>query len=238
MLRQALFTRLVRQTLCQWCAADLEMRRQSEISKKTTQNVRDDGGKAELVKKSTQFPLSFMQYKVNGNWYSLLIGVFSFHFILLCARDMYDALLLQDDADLIDLPPESLWACLLSAAGLPASMCLRSEAGVTTTEAVGQAADGPLTQQETIKALDPNTSGGGGLIPAQSNVESASTNDSGILKTATVQDSVAGSSTAQVLSGLVVQPISWYQALVVIQLAYKARFRHVSMAGQAVQLIV
>ena len=141
---------------------------------------------------------------------------------------MYDALLLQDDANLIDLPPESLWACLLSAAGLPASMCLRSEAGVTTA-AVGQAADGSLTRQETINT---NTSGGGGLLPAQSNVGSASTNDSGIFKTATIQDSVAGSSTL-VISGLVVQPMSWLQALVVIQLAYKARFRHVSIAGQS-----
>ena len=63
-LRQALLTRLVRQTLCQWCAADLEMRRHSEISKKITHG---DGEKSALDKKSTtQFPLSFMQYKVNG----------------------------------------------------------------------------------------------------------------------------------------------------------------------------
>ena len=80
-LRQALLTRFVRQTLCQWCAADLETRRHSDISlKKISQTVRDDGGKAEQDKKSAQLPLSFMQYKVNGNWYSLLIGIFFFSF--------------------------------------------------------------------------------------------------------------------------------------------------------------
>ena len=214
-LRQALSTRFVRTTMGSWCAFELESKRKAKIKKH--QHFDEDG--ADVKEEEQKLPSTFLQFKVTELRtpapISHLPSVHAWHTFLHTFWLEFISTprpLPQEATDLVGLPPDAVWACLLSAASLPASLC-------HSPEAIAYAGAYRAATTATRAALE------------LAHLTTASHDHEALPKLEIqipdpVQARSSGPSTAPPV--LVVLPMDWDQALLAIQRAYKCRLASVS----------